>query len=114
VRARLQAIFLERSADEWEQILFEAGAPAGAVRGLDEAIAHPALEGRQLKLPIHIDGLPEREDVHVLNAGFVVDADQPGVAAPPPRVGEHSDIILRELGYDEPAIAELRAQGAVA
>ena len=32
----------------------------------------------------------------------------------PPGVGEHSDEILRNAGYDEAAIARLRASGAVA
>ena len=32
---------------------------------------------------------------------------------PIPALGEHSDAILRELGYDDSAIARLRAQGAV-
>ena len=32
---------------------------------------------------------------------------------PVPALGEHTDAILRELGYDDAAIARLRADGAV-
>jgi crotonobetainyl-CoA:carnitine CoA-transferase CaiB-like acyl-CoA transferase len=32
----------------------------------------------------------------------------------PPGIGEHSDDILREAGYDEAAIRQLRSSGAVA
>jgi formyl-CoA transferase len=32
----------------------------------------------------------------------------------PPGIGEHSDEILRKAGYDEAAIRQLRASGAVA
>jgi crotonobetainyl-CoA:carnitine CoA-transferase CaiB-like acyl-CoA transferase len=32
----------------------------------------------------------------------------------PPGLGEHSDQVLREAGYDEAAIRQLRAAGAVA
>jgi crotonobetainyl-CoA:carnitine CoA-transferase CaiB-like acyl-CoA transferase len=33
--------------------------------------------------------------------------------APIPAVGEHTDGILRELGYDEGAIASLRQEAAI-
>ena len=35
-------------------------------------------------------------------------------AAAPPGIGEHSDEVLREAGYDEASIRQLRASGAVA
>jgi formyl-CoA transferase len=31
----------------------------------------------------------------------------------PPKVGEHSDEVLREAGYDEAAIRQLRSSGTV-
>ena len=114
VRDRLQAIFLERTAEEWEAALVAAGAPAGVVRGLDEAVDHPSVAGRGLKQPIAIPGLPNGADVHVLNTGFVVDRGQPGIDRPPPRVGEHTDAVLRDIGYDDARIRSLREAGAVA
>jgi crotonobetainyl-CoA:carnitine CoA-transferase CaiB-like acyl-CoA transferase len=32
----------------------------------------------------------------------------------PPSIGQHSDEILREAGYDEASIRQLRSAGAVA
>jgi formyl-CoA transferase len=39
---------------------------------------------------------------------------QPKGPAAAPGIGEHSDEILREAGYDEASIRQLRASGAVA
>jgi crotonobetainyl-CoA:carnitine CoA-transferase CaiB-like acyl-CoA transferase len=36
------------------------------------------------------------------------------VATPPPALGEHTDQVLHDLGYDAEAIAGLRRDGVVA
>jgi formyl-CoA transferase len=38
---------------------------------------------------------------------------RPRKAGPPPEVGEHSEQVLRELGYGEDEIAALRGRGAL-
>ena len=38
---------------------------------------------------------------------------QPRTAGPPPAVGEHSEMILRELGYGEAEVLALKKSGAL-
>ncbi|MCD6552714.1 MAG: CoA transferase, partial [Anaerolineae bacterium] len=41
-------------------------------------------------------------------------SDTPGaVRTPPPRLGEHTDELLRALGYSAEEIADLRARGVL-
>jgi CoA:oxalate CoA-transferase len=96
----LERLFLERPASEWESRLSAAGIPCGMVRDVTEAAALPALEARRLRLPLRIPGLPAREDVEIVNAGFLFSEDTPGVDTPPPRLGEHTEAILDSLGFD--------------
>jgi formyl-CoA transferase len=49
-----------------------------------------------------------------VNSPIWVDGSQKIPPRHPPGIGEHSDEILRGAGYDEAAIAQLRASGAVA
>jgi formyl-CoA transferase len=49
-----------------------------------------------------------------VNSPIWVDGSQKVPPRHPPGIGEHSDAVLREAGYDEAAIAQLRASGAVA
>jgi crotonobetainyl-CoA:carnitine CoA-transferase CaiB-like acyl-CoA transferase len=48
-----------------------------------------------------------------VNSPIWVDGSQKVQPRRPPGVGEHSDEVLREAGYDEAAIRQLRASGAV-
>jgi crotonobetainyl-CoA:carnitine CoA-transferase CaiB-like acyl-CoA transferase len=45
---------------------------------------------------------------------FVFDGVRPNRVEPAPKYGEHTDEILRGLGYDESLIAELRESGTIA
>jgi crotonobetainyl-CoA:carnitine CoA-transferase CaiB-like acyl-CoA transferase len=102
----------KRDAADWEQHMSAAGIPCGMVREVGEAVSLPHLAARNTVLPITIPGLPQRQEVHVINAGFSMSHDGPGVSDPPPRLGEHNDEILHWLGYDAAAIAALALQAS--
>ena len=63
----------------------------------------PHLADRNLKLPIEVAQLPDGAGCEILNAGFSLSGDGPGVSAPPPRLDEHRAEILDWLGLATPA-----------
>ncbi len=111
VMARLRGATLHFARDELVAACAAAGVPAGPVYGVDEIVADPHFQARgmvgsfdypgagpfpALPVPLKFTGL-----------------DQPKLGRPP-LLGEHTDAILRDrLGMDEPAIAQLRAEGAI-
>jgi crotonobetainyl-CoA:carnitine CoA-transferase CaiB-like acyl-CoA transferase len=100
VHQALADVLRTRDAAEWEQLLSAAGIPCGMVRDIGEAMSLPALEERDLRIPLHIPGLAQREDVAVLGPGFL--SSQAGRTAlePPPRLGQHTAEILGWLAKD--------------
>ncbi len=44
---------------------------------------------------------------------FTLDGHRPGLRLDPPRLGEHSEVLLQALGYTAPQIAQLHADGVV-
>jgi crotonobetainyl-CoA:carnitine CoA-transferase CaiB-like acyl-CoA transferase len=109
MRDELDQLFATATAPHWETRLSAAGIPCGMVRDVTEAASLPALEERRLKIGLRIPGLPEREQVEIVNAGFLFSEDSPGVDAAPPRLGEHSEAILESLGFDAAEVGALRA-----
>jgi crotonobetainyl-CoA:carnitine CoA-transferase CaiB-like acyl-CoA transferase len=56
----------------------------------------------------------EGDTLLTVNSPIWVDGSQKVPPRKPPGIGEHSDEILRQAGYDEAAIRRLRTSGAVA
>ncbi|MBT6273443.1 MAG: CoA transferase [Chromatiales bacterium] len=107
VGSRLQ----QHSTDHWYGALLEAGVPVSLVRDFSEVRADPQLVGRNVfaDIPSPIDGTIQT----VIGSAYVADEDGPGTPQAPPRLGEHTDEILEELGLMETAIQDLHDNGAV-
>jgi len=52
-------------------------------------------------------------DIRVVRTGVKLDGEPPAVDTPPPVLGEHTDELLRELGYSAAEIEALRSDGAI-
>ena len=89
----LSAVLRTRDAEDWEALLSEAGIPCGMVRDIHEAMSLPELDARSLTVPMRIAGLPEREQVSVLDLGVRGSSDVDADLPPPPRLGEHTEEI---------------------
>jgi crotonobetainyl-CoA:carnitine CoA-transferase CaiB-like acyl-CoA transferase len=108
----LGKIIAQRTADEWEQHLQARHVPAGRVRTLGEALSDPQLEARRV-LHEHskVDGI--EGPVTVPLAAFKFAHDGPSIETAPPRLGQHTEEVLLDLGYTKEQIAALREGDAI-
>jgi crotonobetainyl-CoA:carnitine CoA-transferase CaiB-like acyl-CoA transferase len=108
--ARLEPLFRTKAAAEWERLLLQKEVPCGIVgtyrqffvdpqveaMGMNPVVDHPTIG------PIRLVGVP-------------VDFEKtPGrIQGPPPLLGQHTEEILREYGFDSGRIDELRREGII-
>ena len=109
---QLENALQQKNAEQWEAILTQIGIPAGRVLTVPEALDTPQVRHRKLLQTFtDIPGL--RHPVTLTRAGFKMSGGDPEVSSPPPRLGQHTNEVLRELGFAEAEIERLRTVGAI-
>ncbi|MBA4783876.1 MAG: CoA transferase [Rhizobiales bacterium] len=102
-----------RSADEWLDILSKNGVPCGPVNNLEDVFSDPQIRHREMEIVM----AHETADAgHVTLIGNPIKLSDTPVTyrLAPPRVGEHSAEILRDLlNLSEAEIKALTASGAI-
>ncbi|HXH05678.1 MAG TPA: CoA transferase [Vicinamibacterales bacterium] len=111
LRPLLEAVFRRRPRADWIARLRDAGVPCGAVRSVAEALADAQLAAREMIVTL---AHPTAGAVRTLGVPVKLSHSPGAVRTAPPRLGEHTDRILAELGFGEPARTELRRAGVVA
>ena len=95
--AVLAEILQTRTAEEWEEFLQARHIPAGRVRSMGEALEDPQLASRRvLHRHDRVDGIEGGIGVPV--AAFTFAHGGPQIDTPPPRLGQHNEELLSELG----------------
>lgn len=109
-RAELRPILADRlrgrPTADWLTALDAAEIPAGPIRDIVEAFASP--EAVALGMTVEMDH-PAWGVIRQVGVPFELSRTPATIRTPPPLLGEGTDEILAELGYDAAAISALRA-----
>jgi formyl-CoA transferase len=101
-------VFATRDLAEWRKVLDGNGLVFGVVGILDDIPNDKQMIDNEVLVPF------ENDTMLTISSPIWVDGSKKVQPRKPPGLGEHSDEILRNAGYDEAAIGKLRASGAVA
>lgn len=106
----LEAKLAERSTYEWVERLNAKDIPSGAILGLEDALKQPQIRHRKTLKEVPVEGIGTIP-LFDLTAQF---GKTPGaITAPPPRLGAHSEEVLRGIGMGPGEYAALKAKGVV-
>jgi crotonobetainyl-CoA:carnitine CoA-transferase CaiB-like acyl-CoA transferase len=110
MRPPIDRAFRTRTSAEWIEVLNAAGVANGAVRDIGQMLNDPQLAARDMvETLMH----PTVGATKVIGAPIKFSENEASVRTPPPLLGQHTDAVLAEVGYDSAAIAALRAKRVI-
>ena len=101
----LNSVFQTRSSAEWLERLEVVGVPAGPIYKMDEVFGDTQVQHLGIAVPCHHHA---RGEIHVVGEPVELSRTPASVVSMTPEPGEHSEQVLRELGYADADILRLR------
>lgn len=106
--AVLEESFHTRGTATWLETLTDAGIPCGPINDIGQALADEQALARGMVLEVEH---PVAGTIRTIGSPVKLSGTPWSFRRPAPVLGEHTDAVLCEAGFDEGEIARLRAEG---
>jgi len=108
--AILDEAFAEKDHAQWVQLLEDNRFTYGDVRKIEDILDDEQLVAGGAFRATADEAMGAS---HIVDSPLWVDGHEKSTPAMPPDIGQHTQAVLREIGYDDAGLAELREHGAI-
>ena len=110
LNAAIEKQLVRKTTAEWTEILNRAGIPSGPIYRMDQVFADPQV--KHLGVAVEVES-PKLGKYKIINQPVKLSRTPAKLVTATPERGAHTDEVLREAGFDDAAIADLRKQGII-
>ncbi|MGO8989239.1 MAG: CaiB/BaiF CoA transferase family protein [bacterium] len=106
----LQKVFLAKPREEWLKVITQADVPVAPVQNPEEIEKDPHVAFRKM-----VQEISFADGEKIKQVGFPMKlSDMPDrLRTPPPRLGEHTEEILKSIGYRDEEIDAFKTEGTI-
>ncbi|GAB7356551.1 hypothetical protein MBLNU459_g7288t2 [Dothideomycetes sp. NU459] len=105
-------IFATKTTAEWERTFAGTGLAYAPINNMERTFAHPQAEARDMIKQIPFDQA-EAGEINVIGPAVKFSDTKATIRTAPPRLSQHTEEVLLELGIDSKEAASLRKDGVV-
>ena len=110
MNAELEKVFLQYTMRDLQDILIPAGVPIGEIHDMASVFADPQVKALDEVVTMQH---PTAGEIRVVGAPYRLTETPATVRRPPPTLGQHTEEVLVEIGFDAAQIAAFRASGVL-
>lgn len=97
----------QKPSKEWRRLLIEAGIPHGPINNMQELFEDPQVAAREMVVEM---SHPTAESIKLVGSPLKLSRTPVEMRRHPPLYGEHTEQLLKELGYTEQQIEAIKSK----
>ncbi|MEI2469332.1 CaiB/BaiF CoA-transferase family protein, partial [Peribacillus frigoritolerans] len=102
--------FSQMKSEDIIEMLERVGVPCGPIQTIEEVLTHPQVQAREAMVEVNHPNVPNLK----VPAFPVKFSETPtSVRYHPPLLGEHTEEVLLEIGYDQESIKQLKSKNII-
>jgi crotonobetainyl-CoA:carnitine CoA-transferase CaiB-like acyl-CoA transferase len=108
--AMIEKVLATAPVATWVERLTQAGLACDPIQSLDQVLSDPQARAREMIVSVEH---PVAGNVNMIGVPVKLSETPGGIGAPPPTKGQHTEQILKRLGYTQDQIASMREAGVI-
>jgi len=109
VNDAISEITRHKPSAHWVELFEEAGVPCGPINTIDQTFADPQVQHLGMAAPVQ----GPNGEFKIVGSPINMEGTVKKIRSATPKAGEHTDEVLRSIGYSAADIEKLRANGVV-